>query len=221
MKLISTLSVIVAASASADQFKTTNLRGLQAEPIRQLNQNEYVVNIIHEGNSVALALVEGTDCGNLYSVTPVVFERIRGYVPGKGFEPFVSSSRFEWKINRDQSTIESVHCPGKVLDIYGADCNRGEVILYGLKSEDNRDNQMWDLGQVNSSLGPTIGVSNTDPVVDDKVDDDQFLGFSGTYGIESHHCSGEYIQSDMSPVQIGLESQSEFKSSAFKIEKLN
>ena len=85
--------------------------------------------------------------------------------------------------------------------------------MYGLKSEDDRSNQMWDVDQVNSVFGSKIDAYNTD--------DDQFYGFTGPYSIESHHCSGEYIQADMSPVGIQFESQSEFKSSAFKIELLN
>ena len=72
-------------------------------------------------------------------------------VPWKGLKPSVSVSRFEWK-NRDQKVIEieSLHSPEK------------DAILYVLKSEDSRDNQVRDLYQVNSSLGSKINVSNTD-----------------------------------------------------------
>ena len=122
----SALSVILASSAyisgisaDQDQYKTTNLRGLQTSPIRQLNQNEFLVNIIFERGSTALALAEDTDCGSLYSVTPILFERIRNYVPGQGFQPFVTSSRFEWKINVDNPRLKVFTAPARFWTYLG------------------------------------------------------------------------------------------------------
>lgn len=157
------------------------------------------VNILFNLQSVALAVTEDADCSS--SIPPISFERIRPYSNGD-FLPFVSTSRFEW-ILHDNGFVESVHCPGKVLDVSGKNCGEGEVILYQQK-ETGTENQMWLVQEVTSSLAgffQKASVEATEP----------------TYALESVHCLGEFIQVE-SPVQIQMEIQQEFKSSALLLE---
>lgn len=82
------------------------------------------LNIKLKPANVALTVPDGIDCVSQDSATPIVFEP---FDDSKTLPP-----RFEWILQPDPLdgtvTIESVHCPGKVLDV--GSCGEGLVFLY-------------------------------------------------------------------------------------------
>lgn len=185
------LALLVGATDALEASTIRNLRQGGQEKKRELQDGVTSfspINILYKGDT-ALA-VASDSCGGLLEVRNVRFDRIRPY--GKE-DQITNNTKMQWIYHEQGGILESVHCPGKVLDIRASNCNRGEVILYGLHGAPN---QQW--------LTPNV--------------ESETFGFGpppeGVQALESVECAGQYLQIDF-PLRVQPDLQQEFKSSAF------